>query len=76
MEKRCRLEIAGDILDIARVGARKTAIVYKANLNFKIVKRYLERLLRTGNLRQEGPFYFTTPKGLDFLGHVEAIRGV
>lgn len=74
MVRRCRLEIDADILSIAQGGARKTAIVYKANLNFKIVKGYLARLLQTERLRQEGKFYHTTPQGLDFILHVEALR--
>jgi len=76
LERRCRLEVEADILTVAQGGARKTAIVYKANLNFKIVKRYLARLLQEGRLKQAGKFYHTTPQGLDFLGHIEAIRSV
>jgi len=76
LKKRCRIEVEADILSVARDGARKTAIVYQANLNFNIVKRYLARLLQAGRLTQAGQFYHTTPQGLDFLGHVEAIRSM
>lgn len=76
MERRCRLEVEADILSVARGGARKTAIVYQANLNFKIVKGYLKRLLQEERLTHDGKFYHTTPQGLDFIGHVEAIRSV
>lgn len=76
MERRNNFEIDAEILRVAKDGARKTHIVYQANLNFKIVKGYLERLLRTGALRQVGSFYYTTEKGQDLISAVEAIRSV
>jgi len=50
-----------------RGGARKTQIVYGANLNFKIVKGYLERLIGNKMLLHEHPRYYPTKKGRDFL---------
>ncbi len=70
-EKRRRndLDIVADILCVARDrgGARKTQIVYGANLNFKIVKGYLERLIGNKMLLHEHPRYYPTKKGRDFL---------
>ncbi|EMR73165.1 hypothetical protein MCGE09_00002, partial [Thaumarchaeota archaeon SCGC AB-539-E09] len=37
-------------LKVAQTGAKKTQIVYQANLNFKIVKKYLNRLIDKGLL--------------------------
>lgn len=74
MRRRNNLEIDADILRIAKDGARKTWIVYGANLNFKIIKGYLEELIQAGRLRQVGPFYHTTERGQDFIGLVDAIR--
>ena len=48
--RRNDLDICADILRVAKKGAKKTQIVYKANLNFKIVKKYLKRLLENGLL--------------------------
>ena len=73
MRRRNNLEIDADILRIAKDGARKTWIVYGANLNFNIIKGYLKGLLQAGRLRQAGPFYYTTEKGQDLISHVEAI---
>ena len=50
-ERRGRLEIIADILLVARGEAKKTAIVYKANLNFKKVERYLPYLEEKGLIR-------------------------
>ena len=67
--RRNDLNICADILKVAQTGAKKTQIVYQANLNFKIVKKYLERLIENGLLdtQEETRFYLTTPRGYDFL---------
>jgi len=76
--KRGYLEIARDILDVARHGARPTALVYRANLNFNIIKRYLKELEEAGlieveDLHQGGSMtrlYVTTDRGLIFMDSV------
>jgi len=59
------MDICHDILKVTQGGARKTRIVYQANLNFKIVKKYLQRLIDGGLLehREDIKRYFTTEKG-------------
>lgn len=65
--KRNDLDICADILQIARAGARKTHLVYQANLNFKMARRYLVKLLERGFIEQERGRYYTTEKGVEFL---------
>ena len=67
--RRNDLDICADILRVAKKGAKKTQIVYKANLNFKIVKKYLKRLLENGLLdsSERGKLFHTTDKGANFL---------
>ncbi len=67
--RRNDLDICADILQVAKTGAKKTQIVYQANLNFKIVKRYLNRLISTGMLStvEERRLYTTTNRGIEFL---------
>jgi predicted transcriptional regulator len=67
--RRNDLDICADILQVARAGAKKTQIVYQANLNFKIVKGYLQRLIADGMLdpSSEGRLYVTTSVGIDFI---------
>ena len=48
VRKRSEIEILADILRVAESGARKSHIVYKANLNFKIVEGYLNILRNSG----------------------------
>jgi len=65
--RRNDLDICADLLNVARDGARKTQLVYKANLNFKIIKKYISRLSEYGFLESERGRYFTTDKGNRFL---------
>jgi len=67
MAKRNDMEICGEVLRVALGGARKTRIVYKANLNFSTVERYLGMLEKGGLLRADGRLYWTTEKGVSFL---------
>ncbi|MHA2237330.1 MAG: winged helix-turn-helix domain-containing protein, partial [Candidatus Hodarchaeales archaeon] len=48
-------------------GAKKTHLVYKANLNFKIVKKYLSRLSEQRLISSENGHYITTEEGVMFL---------
>jgi predicted transcriptional regulator len=61
------LDICARILEVSRMGARKTQIVYQSNLNFRMVKKYLKRLIEGGLLQAGDRFYITTAKGLRFL---------
>jgi predicted transcriptional regulator len=69
-EKRTTIRLIVDILEIALKGVGKTEIVYKANLNFKQARKYLDFLLEKGliavssNRRNK---YRTTEKGKAFI---------
>ncbi len=65
--KRNNLDICADILRVSKGGAKKTHLVYQANLNFKIVKRYLAELMEKELLEREGDRYYLTNKGSDFI---------
>lgn len=56
-----------EVLFIARGGVGKTEIVYKANLNFKRVKKYLAYLEEKGLIENSRLGYRTTEKGEEFL---------
>jgi len=61
------LEICADLLHAAEGGARKTQLVYRANLNFSIIGRYLSVLTKNGLLDADPPLYVATEKGKEFL---------
>jgi len=73
--RRNDLDIQADILRVAtqRGGALKTQIVYEANLNFYIVKKYLKRLMSRGLLVLEGTKYFPTEKARTYIDTIEAL---
>ncbi len=74
--KRSEMEINADILQVARNGAKKSHIVYKANLNFKIGKKYLDNLIHSGLLKGpngENSTFRTTEKG---VGYLKSFRGL
>ena len=69
----------GEILSLATDGARKTEIIYRANLNFNLVNRYLSLLIREGLIsftRSSARKLETTEKGLEFLKAYENLKGV
>jgi predicted transcriptional regulator len=70
-KKRSCMEISVDILRVALDSAKKSHIVYKANLNFQIVNGFLNTLKTSGLLigPSEDRIYQTTPKGIDFIEH-------
>jgi predicted transcriptional regulator len=66
-ERRDRLNILAEILDVATGGKLKTQIMYSVNLSFNQVKEYLSYLTERGFLKirieNRKKFYETTAKG-------------
>ena len=66
--RRSSLEIVSEILRIARKGAKKTRIVYGANLNFKMLTEYLTKLEEASLVKlHESGVIETTEKGKEYL---------
>jgi len=73
--KRSETDIFAEILYLANEGGvKKTSIVYKANLNFKIVDRFLSDLLESGLIEVKDKIYETTDRGITFLHHYEELE--
>lgn len=72
--RRSRFEILLDVLSIARHGARKTEIVYKANLNFGRIDSYLSYLADKALIEKSEPFYTTTERGHEFLRDYQTLE--
>jgi predicted transcriptional regulator len=65
---RDRLQIIARILSIASSGAKKTRIMYQANLSYKLLCRYLDEALDADLVCfEEGDYYALTAKGREFL---------
>ena len=65
---RDRLQIIADMLSIVSEGARKTRIMYQANLSYKLLCRYLSEVLDAGLVAyNDEDCYVLTAKGEEFL---------
>lgn len=73
-ERRGRLEIIAAVLSVTRNGSRKTEIVYKTNLNFARLDRYLLYLKEKELIENSESIYKTTEKGEEFLRDYQTIE--
>jgi predicted transcriptional regulator len=67
---RNRLDVIADMLSVAshKEGAKKTKIMYLANLSWNLLTRYLDDVLKTGLMSFENSnCYVLTEKGKLFL---------
>lgn len=80
LKRRDRLCIIAEILEIAKDGALKTPIMYKANLSFTQLNEYLSFLLGKkfveAVVKKRGATYKTTPKGLKYLQSYKRIKDI
>ena len=76
-QRRSNLQIVAEILRTAKKGAKKTRIVYGANLNFKMLNEYLEKLEAAGLIKHSednGGLIRTTDKGKEYLEWFRGLR--
>ena len=66
---RGRLDIIADILQVVSQNAKKTQIMYQANLSYKVLQRYLKDITTSSLIRFEttAQCYVLTRKGQAFL---------
>src|SRR3990172_13206954 len=64
---RGRLDIIADILNAASRNAKKTQIMYQANLSYKVLQRYLAETRGAQLINVENNSYMLTAKGREFL---------
>ena len=65
---RGKLQIIADILSVVRDGAKKTHVMYQANLSFTLLKRYLAEVLEAGLVSvDDEDLYRLTRRGRNFL---------
>lgn len=72
---RNKLDIIADVLEVAKDGARKTQIMYGANLSYTLLTRYLKNVMDMGLVRREDENIFKlTEKGSNFLQEFNGYR--
>ena len=66
---RDRLDIIADILNVASREAKKTQIMYQANLSYKVLQRYLGEIVTASLISFENnkQIYMLTGKGHEYL---------
>jgi predicted transcriptional regulator len=66
---RGRLDIIAEILDVASRDAKKTQIMYQANLSYKVLQKYLAEVVGASLVRfaDEKHCYELTDKGRRYL---------
>ncbi|MCK5631502.1 hypothetical protein KAH85_02990 [Candidatus Bathyarchaeota archaeon] len=73
IQRRDRHDIIAEILRTAKVGQKKTYIMYSARLSHSQLKLYLDLLDRNGLLACDNGLYMTTRKGLNFIRDFDSI---
>jgi predicted transcriptional regulator len=71
--RRSRIDIVVEVLEVAKNGVNKTAIVYRTNLNFRLADKYIELLENQGLLENKLSKYITTDRGRIFLGKAKEL---
>jgi len=64
------LQIIADILTVVRNGARKTKIMYQANLSYRLLNQYLDYAMEAKLVSmssEDHGHYVVTRKGFEFL---------
>jgi len=74
MQYRHRFEILADVVRAAGPGAKKTRIMFLANLSYALLKRYLEEAVNLGFLQVRAREFLATPRGEEFLAKYSAFR--
>jgi len=66
---RDRLDIIADILNVVSREAKKTQIMYQANLSYKVLQRYLTEIVEASlvSFEDESQRYLLTGKGHEYL---------
>jgi predicted transcriptional regulator len=72
--KRGRLDIIIDNLEVVKEGTSKTAMVSGANLNFQLTEKYLAVLLENGFMENRQEKYVTIEKGRTILEKAKEIN--
>jgi predicted transcriptional regulator len=73
---RSRFEIMADILQRAVTGAKKTWLLYSANLSYSQHQKYISTLVELGLLSKNNGLYTTTQKGMDFITSYQTLTSL
>ena len=67
MGRRHKLDIMADLLRLSKNGSKKTRLVYLANINFNMLKKYVTLLESKNFIYNSDDLIYTSREGFDFL---------
>ncbi len=65
--RRNKLDIMADLLRLSKDGSKKTRLVYLANINFNMLKKYVTLLESKGLIYNSDDLLYTSREGFHFL---------
>jgi len=71
---RGKIDIIADVLKAAELGAKKTHIMYRANLSYTLLEKYLGQVLDFGFLTLDGNTYKLTREGERFRSNYVILK--
>ncbi len=74
MQYRRRFDILADVVKAATPAAKKTRIMFFANLSYALLKRYLEEAVSLGFLKANANEFVVTQRGENFLAKYSAFK--
>ncbi len=71
MKYRDRIDIIADMLNVAIDSARKTKLMYQANLSYNVMQKYLGEITKASLVMYQSntQSFALTPKGQEFLDY-------
>jgi predicted transcriptional regulator len=66
-KKRNRFELLADLLESSRGGAKKTTMMFRSNLSFRLLNKYLDFLIQNEFLEKTDGKYYPSQRGLVYL---------
>jgi predicted transcriptional regulator len=73
-KNRDRVSIVAAILEIAEQGARKTKIMFRGNLSYALLNKYLDLVIGAGFIRVEDSIYQLTERGREFVRQYQSFE--
>lgn len=73
MGRRHKIDIMAEILRLSKVGSKKTRLVYLANINFNMLRKYLSLLESKGFIYKSEDIFYTSRDGFAFLKQYEEL---
>jgi predicted transcriptional regulator len=75
-KKRCHYDILLAVLMVCSSGARKTRIMYSANLSYDLTNKYLDLAQRNGLVVRKDNLYFLSEKGRGFMEKLRRFKEI